>query len=84
MSRTTLDWLVTHDPSDTFTNRFFRLSDVRQSAQDCTWPEGIVFRNLRTDQIVVFRWGELIMTAASATPRKVKNAGDATCERQAA
>jgi hypothetical protein len=68
MGRTTLDWLVTHDPSDTFTNRFFRLSDVRQSAQDCAWPEGIVFRNLRTKQVMIFQQGQLIRAATTSRP----------------
>jgi hypothetical protein len=79
MGRTTPDWLVTHDPSDMFTNRSFRFADVRQSAEDCAWPEGIVFRNLRTDQIMVFQRGKLVMTAL-----KVRKSRRSTTSKQLA
>jgi hypothetical protein len=79
MGRTTLDWLVTHDPSDTFTDRSFRIADVRQSAQDCVWPEGIVFLNLRTEQVAVYQHGKLVMTAVKVG----KSRRSATCKRLA-
>jgi hypothetical protein len=56
------DWVVIHDPSNTFTQRNFRLCDLRQSAKDSAWPEGIAFRNIRTQQAMVFRRGQLTPT----------------------
>lgn len=59
MARTTPDWLVATDPTDTFTHRLFRSYDLQQSAQDCTWPEGIRFANRVTGEQLVFHRGQL-------------------------
>lgn len=59
MARTTPDWLVASDPTDTFTHRLFRSYDLRQSAQDRIWPEGIQFANRVTGEQLVFHPGQL-------------------------
>ena len=53
------DWIVTHDPSGTFLHRRFRLGDMQRSAKDHIWPEGIIFRNLQTEQVIIFQHGRL-------------------------
>ena len=50
MGRTTLDWLVVNDPSDTFSQRLFRWRDLMASTQQRVWPEGIVFWNRVTGE----------------------------------
>lgn len=54
------EWQVIADPTDMFNRRVFRLHDVRQSAFDHSWPEGIAFRNLRTGEQLQFVNGQLI------------------------
>jgi len=53
------DWLVTHDPTETFLHRRFRAGDLQRSAKDHTWPEGIIFRNLQTKPVMIFQQGRL-------------------------
>ncbi len=60
MGRTTLDWLVISDPSDTFSQRLFHWRDVLTSAQQQVWPEGIVFRNRVTGEQQRYSAGELM------------------------
>ena len=60
MGRTTLDWFVVIDPSDTFTQRLFHWRDVETSAQQQVWPEGIVFRNQVTGEQRRYAGGQLI------------------------
>ena len=60
MGRTTLDWFVVLDPSDTFTQRLFHWRDLETSAQQQVWPEGIVFRNQVTGEHRRYADGQLI------------------------
>ncbi len=60
MGRTTLDWFVVLDPSDTFTQRLFHWRDLETSAQQQVWPEGIVFRNQVTGEQRRYADGHLI------------------------
>ena len=53
------EWQVITDPTDMFQHRVFRLRDLKQSAFDQVWPNGILFRNLRTGQELQFRQGQL-------------------------
>ncbi len=63
MSRTTLDWLVVVDPSDTFTQGLFHLRAIETSAQQYVWPEGIVFRNRVTGEQRCYAHGQLLVTS---------------------
>jgi hypothetical protein len=68
MGRTTLDWIVIADPTDTFTQRLFYRSDLRVSARHKTWPDGIVFKNLVTGEQRQYAQGELLtVTSTSST-----------------
>ncbi len=60
MGRTTLDWFVVLDPTDTFTQRLFHWRDLETSAQQQVWPEGIVFRNQVTGEQRRYASGQLI------------------------
>jgi hypothetical protein len=60
MGRTTLDWLVVNDPSDTFSQRLFHWRDLMVSTQQRVWPEGIVFRNRVTGEQHRYSAGALI------------------------
>jgi hypothetical protein len=60
MGRTTLDWFVVLDPSDTFTWRLFHWRDLETSAQQQVWPEGIVFRNQVTGEQRRYAGGQLL------------------------
>jgi hypothetical protein len=53
------EWQVISDPADLFQYRIFRLRDLKQSAFDQVWPNGILFRNLRTGEELQFRQGQL-------------------------
>ena len=60
MGRTTLDWFVLMDPSDTFTQRLFHWRDLETSARQQVWPEGIVFRNQVTGEQRRYAGGQLL------------------------
>ncbi len=60
MGRTTLDWFVILDPSDTFTRRLFHWRALETSAQQQVWPEGIVFCNQVTGEQRRYASGQLI------------------------
>ncbi len=52
-------WDVVTDPEHTFKG-YFRWLDVRQTAEDGHWPDGIEFRNQLTGRIVAYRGGKLL------------------------
>lgn len=52
-------WDVITDPENTF-DGFFRWLDIRQSAEDGYWPDGIEFKNQLTGEVVAYRDGKLL------------------------
>ena len=52
-------WDVIKDPEHIFEGSF-RWLDVRQTAEDGNWPDGIEFKNQLTGKVVAYRGGELL------------------------
>jgi hypothetical protein len=48
------------DEPGEFLGRRFRICDVRQSAEDEVWPEGIVFHHLRDGTYLRYQSGALV------------------------
>lgn len=53
-------WLVIEDPSGDFIGRRFQTADLQFSAENFTWPDGIRFMNIKTEQIKMYRNGVLL------------------------
>jgi hypothetical protein len=53
-------WLVIEDPSGDFIGRQFQTVDLQSSAENFTWPNGIRFMNIKTEQIKMYRNGVLL------------------------
>ena len=46
------DWMVSYHPEDKdFTGRKFRASDVQYGS----WPEGMIFTNINTGEVLVWK-----------------------------
>lgn len=52
-------WLVVYDPECTFTDRLFQLQDLDAGARSQTWPDGIRFVNIFSEQCKIYKDGEL-------------------------
>ena len=57
-------WEVVQDPEQIFSGAF-RWTDVHQSALDQFWPEGIVFRNKVTGEVLAYQAGKLAAPACA-------------------
>jgi hypothetical protein len=53
-------WLVIEDPSGDFLGGQFQMSDLISSAENFTWPEGIRFLNIKTEEVKIYRGGVLL------------------------
>lgn len=53
-------WLVIEDPSGDFLGRQFQTVDLQFSAENFTWPNGIRFMNVKTEQIKKYQNGVLL------------------------
>lgn len=52
-------WQVIRDPTGDFQGRYFTQIDLEASAENHTWPEGIVFWNQVSGRRIRFRAGTL-------------------------
>jgi hypothetical protein len=54
-------WKVIKDPSGDFKPGVtFGIEELVVTAKFHNWPEGIEFQNVRTQSIVIYRWGKLL------------------------